>query len=56
MPDPKRLVPAANFCSTLEANLDNDKLSDAEFRQFVRNSLPGVQYPTLAETKARRQG
>lgn len=36
-------VPAANFCATLAANVDNTKLSDAEFREFVRNSLPGVE-------------
>ena len=27
------------FCQTLMANVDNTKLSDAEFRTFVRNSL-----------------
>ncbi len=32
--DPKYLV------DILNANVDNDKLSDAEFRQFVRNSVP----------------
>ena len=30
---------AVSLCATLRANVDNDKLSDAEFRQFVRNSL-----------------
>lgn len=25
---------------TIAANMNNEKLSDAEFRQFVRNSVP----------------
>ena len=29
------------------ANVDNEKLSDAEFRQFVRNTLPIVEKPDL---------
>ena len=37
-----RTVPAANFCGTLQANVDNEKLSDAAFREFVRNTLPIV--------------
>lgn len=40
----ERSVSAANFCGTLEANVDNDKLTDAEFRDFVRTSLPIVEY------------
>jgi len=28
---------------TIEANVDNEKLSDKEFRQFIRNSLPVAQ-------------
>ena len=39
-----RTVPAANFVGTLAENVDNDRLSDKEFRQFVRNSLPVVIY------------
>lgn len=35
-------IPASNFCQTLKANVDNDKLSDADFRQMVRNTLPIV--------------
>ncbi len=38
----KRTVPASNFVRTLAANVDNEKLSDKDFRQFVRNSLPIV--------------
>lgn len=32
-------VVAKAFVRTLHANLNNDKLTDAEFRQFVRNCL-----------------
>lgn len=31
---------AVSLCATLRANVNNDSLSDAEFREFVRNSLP----------------
>ena len=34
-----RKTRAEYFCETLMKNTDNMKLSDAEFRQFVRNSL-----------------
>ena len=40
-----RETPAEIFLRTLAANLDNNKLTDAEFRQFVRNSLPGFVFP-----------
>ena len=40
-----RPSPAEMFLRTLTANLDNDKLSDTDFRQFVRNSLPGIVFP-----------
>jgi len=46
----KRTVPAANFLGTVEANVDNEKLSDAEFRQFIRNSLPIVIYDRKEES------
>lgn len=36
-------VPAKHFVETLVANVDNEKLSDAEFREFVRNTLPIVE-------------
>jgi hypothetical protein len=39
------MIPASNFCSTLNANVNNEKLTDAEFREFVRNSLPIVDFP-----------
>jgi hypothetical protein len=40
-----RSSPADLFIPTLVANVDNEKLSDAEFRLFVRNSLPTVSLP-----------
>lgn len=33
------------FLPTLAANVDNDKLTDADFRLFVRNSLRGLVFP-----------
>lgn len=41
----KQVVPAESFATVLAANVDNDKLSDEQFRQFVRNTLPVVIYP-----------
>jgi len=41
-PNPGK-VPAANFVGTLAVNVDNEKLSDAAFREFVRNTLPIVE-------------
>ena len=38
-------VPAVNFIGTLMANLDNEKMNDADFRQFIRNTLPIVEKP-----------
>lgn len=35
-------VPASNFVETLRENVDNDRLTDAQFRTFVRNTLPVV--------------
>jgi len=40
-------VPAKNFIGTVMANVDNDKLSDADFREFIRNTLPIVEKPDL---------
>ena len=39
------LVPATNFLSTVAANINNAALSDADFRQFIRNSLDIVDFP-----------
>ena len=40
----KRTVPAESFVATLAANADNGNMSDAQFRAFVRNTLPIVKY------------
>jgi hypothetical protein len=44
-------VPALNFLGTMMANVDNEKLSDAEFREFIRNTLPIVEKPDIEEMK-----
>ncbi len=36
----ERTVPAESFCQMLTANVDNEKLSAKDFREFVRNTLP----------------
>lgn len=36
-------IPAKNFIRTVAANVDNPRLSDAEFREFIRNTLPVVE-------------
>jgi len=42
-------VPAINFINIMMANIDNEKLNDAEFRQFIRKSLPIIEKPALSE-------
>jgi len=49
-----RTVPSENFMATVAANVDNSNMSDANFREFIRNSLPiviynGCKYETQAE-------
>jgi hypothetical protein len=39
-----RKVPAENFVATLAVNVDNKKVTNKQFREFVRNTLPIVQY------------
>lgn len=39
-----RVVPAESFVATLSVNVDNKKMSDKNFRQLVRNTLPIVIY------------
>lgn len=51
-----RTSPAEIFLQTLAANLDNEKLTDADFRQFVRNSLPGVVFPADRQVVMTNQG
>lgn len=40
----KRTVPATNFMQTLHMNISNPRMSDREFREFVRRSMVGVIY------------
>ena len=40
-------IPATHFVQTLSVNVDNKKLSDADFREFVRNTLSIVDYPPV---------
>lgn len=40
-------IPAVNFIGTILVNVDNTKLSDADFRQMIRNTLPVVEKPLL---------
>ena len=35
----KGTVPADNFLSTVAENVDNEKLTDSDFREFIRSSL-----------------
>lgn len=44
---------ASNFCATLGANVDNADLSDADFRAFVRNTLPVVDLSDLEPRRTR---
>lgn len=39
------LVSAEAFCTSLYINAHNEKLSDAQFRQFVLDSLKVVAFP-----------
>jgi hypothetical protein len=40
----ERTVGASHFVGTLAANVDNEKIGDAGFREFIRNTLPIVIY------------
>ncbi|HOX29881.1 MAG TPA: hypothetical protein P5080_02830 [Candidatus Paceibacterota bacterium] len=40
----KRTILASNFVATIAANVDNPDLPDAEFRQFIKSTLPIVIY------------
>lgn len=39
----KHIVPARHFVQTVTVNVNNDKLTDEAFRQFIRNTLPIVE-------------
>lgn len=43
MISPNNKVPAVNFLNTVLVNLDNEKMSDADFRDFIRNTMPIVE-------------
>ncbi len=43
-------VPAEHFCQTLSVNVDNDKLTDKAFREFVRNTLLIVIFERINKT------
>lgn len=38
----KTLIGAGHFVRTLKTNVDNEKLTDAQFREFVRNTIGDV--------------
>lgn len=40
-------VSAVHFMGTILANLDNTRLSDADFREFIRNTIPIIEKPAL---------
>lgn len=40
---PKAQISAASFVETVRVNVDNEKLSDEEFRKFIRQTLPIVE-------------
>lgn len=42
-------VPASNLIATIQVNVDNERMTDADFRQFVRNSLPLVRELAIKE-------
>lgn len=39
-----KTLSAESFCTTLQANVDNDKLTDKQFREVVENTLDIVQF------------
>jgi hypothetical protein len=49
--DPNRTVPAVSFVALLEANVENERLSDKDFREFVYNTLPIIIFPSNQKTQ-----
>lgn len=47
MPLPEHKIPADHFVDFLARNLDNRGISDEQFRQMVRDTLPGVEYKKM---------
>jgi hypothetical protein len=39
------MIPAESFLSTLYMNVDNERLTDAAFRELVRNTMDIVDFP-----------
>lgn len=39
-----RSVDAENFCQTVNANVGNKKMTDKQFREFIRKTLPVVRF------------
>lgn len=40
----ERTIPAEHFAATMDVNVNNNNLSDSEFRSMVRKTLPAVIY------------
>ena len=41
---PRSKMDAKSFLKSLQANVNNVQLSDSEFREYVKNSLPIVEF------------
>ena len=46
----ERRVPAENFMATIAANVDNKRITDEQFREFIRDTLPIVEYERIDVT------
>ena len=44
MKDAYRIVLADHYVEVIAENIDNQKMTDKEFREFIRNTLPIIQY------------
>ena len=44
MKDAHRIVPADEYVEVIAENVDNQKMTDKEFREFIRNTLSIIQY------------
>ena len=51
----QRTIPASNFVGTIAVNVNNEKLSDADFRKFIRNTLSIVVYDRCEEIEKTRR-
>ncbi len=41
---PESKISADNFMGTIAKNIDNPKMNDADFRQFIRKMLPSIEF------------